>query len=494
MEDNRVAQIAALAAVEAVKAMGYKAPTGTGPAAQGWTHGVGGTLGVPGVEPDVISARVVPRGIASMIPMHPSVYAFPEFAYVTGIEDLSHDEPANECSTCIAAVMEGCTQSACFGRVCRESRELTVNRAIMRINRGDIDLRLMNDMLGAGPFLPYQNYDRNRVLQLATMQAMVEIAASMQQALVPMVWIGNPANNVGTGYMEFNGLDTLISRGKVDYHTSIACQALDSDVKDFNYQNITTVVGNAFAIVRMLSAMEQYVYHNADRMGLLPATWAWAMRPETWQELTEIWPVAYLTTRTLVLPAGNTNNIDAIRVNELRDMMRRGRTLEVNGRSHPVVLDDGIAEETNADNAAIPAGSFASNIYLVPLTFLGGQEATYLQYVDFRAGQNEITLSNNQDTYWATNEGRYLWTVERVKFCYTLSAEIKPRVVLRVPQLAGRLDNVVYSPEQHFRSPFDTDYYFYKGGVDHRTFPYGRVYPEQSRQVGVVPTENFCQD
>lgn len=493
--DERIATVAAQAAIKAVTQMGYKAPAAAA-AAAGWVHGVGGFLGVPGVDPDVISARVQPRGLLAALPFNGSVYAFPEYAYVTGIEDLTDDEPATECETCIQSVKQGCIQSACFGRICRETQTLTPARAIERINRGDIDLALMNDMLGTtewGSWLAGGNYSLRDVLNIATMEAIVEVSASMLNPLVRMVWQGNPASNVGTGYAEFNGLDILVNQNKVDYHTGQRCQALDSDVKNFTYQNINTVVGGNVLIVRMLSALEAYVYFNASRMSLLPVEWAWVMRPETWRELTEMWPIAYLTTRNIVLPAGNTMNIDATRVNDLRDDMRRGLTLEVNGRAHRVILDDGIAKETNADVGAIPVGSFASDIFLIPLRFGGGRLGTYMQYLDYRVAQPEIRLAKSQDRYWTDGTGKFLWTVEYLKFCYTLSAEVRPRIVLKVPQLAGRLNNVVYTPEQHFRSPFQDDYYFHKGGTPDRAYPYGTVYPDNARG-GVIPTHGICED
>ncbi len=171
----------AQALVTGQKATGFKAPVGA-PAATGWVHGVGGFFGVAGLDQDVISARITPRGLSSRLPVIPSVYAFPEFAYITGVEDEGDSEPSTHCATCPSAVMEGCIQSACFGRICRETRELTVSRAIERLNRGDLDLTLVNDMIGDGdPFAAVRMMNPTQLLQVATMQAMLELGISMQQ-------------------------------------------------------------------------------------------------------------------------------------------------------------------------------------------------------------------------------------------------------------------------------------------------------------------------
>jgi hypothetical protein len=327
----------------------------------------------------------------------------------------------------------------------------------------------------------------------------MEVGISMQQSLSQMIWTGNPANNVGTGFMNFNGLDILISTGKVDYRTGTTCPALDPDVKNFNYQAVNTIdaAGN-FLIVRDLEYMEAYLYHNAERMGLLPAEWAIVMRPELWYELSMIWPVAWMSTRNVVWPAGNANamgatsyNIDATRVREMVQEMQSGMFMYINGRRHSVILDDGIFEFNSTNDANLAAGQFASNIYFIPLTYLGGRPGTYLQHKDYRAGQTDIALSRSQDFYWS-DAGRFLWTVERVKYCYTLSAQVEPRIVLRVPQLSGRLNLVRYTPRQHFRDPWDDSDYFYKGGVESRTM--SRVYPDNARSEGVVPTDGHCQD
>jgi len=147
-------------------------------------------------------------------------------------------------------------------------------------------------------------------------------------------------------------------------------------------------------------------------------------------------------------------------------------------------------EHNSVNNANLAAGEFASTIYMLPLTYLGGRPGTYLQHKDYRAGQTDVALSHNQDFYWS-DAGRFQWTVERVKYCYTLSAQVEPRIVLRVPQLAGRLDHVMYAPEQHTRDPWDDSDYFYKGGVESRTM--ATVYPDNARG-GVIPTDGHCQE
>jgi len=453
-------------------ATGQKWPAGTATAR--FVHGPGGIFGACGLEQDVISTRITARGLSQVLKVFPDQKMFPEFPYYMGTrEQDDSSEPATECETCISGESQGCLQTACYGLICRETKTLTPNRAIERINAGEFDLQLVNDILGLDdPFQPISNYDRNTILQMATTWAMLEVGILMQARLVPMIWSGNPINNFGTGYAEFPGLDILIGVNKVDKITGVRCQGLDSDVKEFAYNNINLVdaAGN-FRIVRVITALESYLYHNADRMGLLPAEWAFCMRPEMWQELSEIWPVAYYTTRNVVLPAGNTNMLDATRLNDLRDDMRGGMYIWVNGRKHQVVTDDGIVEFTNANDANVPQNSFASNIYMVPLAYLGGRPGTFIQHKDYRVAMPDLSQITALASEFWTDAGRFLWTFDRVKWCYTLSGKIEPRVILKVPQIAGRIDHVLITPEQHFRSPFPDSDYFFKGGTSQRSAP-----------------------
>lgn len=481
---------AALLGMGNQKAIGLKAPVGA-PATTGWVHGVGGFFGVAGLEPDVISLRITPRGISSVLPVQPSVYAFPEFAYVTGIEDEGDSEPSTHCATCPSAVMQGCIQSACFGRICRESRELTTSRAIERLNRGDIDLTLANDMLGPNSFTIMQQ-DQRQLLNVVKTQAAIEMLVSMQQSHARMIWQGNPANNVGTGYMEYNGLGSLISTGKADYRTGTACPALDSDVKEFNYQDIAALdaQGN-FRIVRMLEYLEAYLFHNASRQNLTPATWAICMRPELWYELSMIWPVAWMSTRGIAAwPTTNISyNIDGTRVREMTEAMQMGMYIMINGRRHPVIVDDGILEYNNVNDGNLNPGEYASDIYMLPITYLGSRPGTYFRHKDYRG--NILQLNPNVQYEWETMNGRFLWTTERQKFCHTMSVQVEPSIVLKVPQLAGRVNKIKYTPEQHFREPWDDAQYFFKGGVSARTM--SRVYPEHAKVTGVIPTDGHCQ-
>lgn len=453
------------------KEYGKKAPTGT--PTTNYVHGPGGIFGIAGLDQQVISARIAPRGIATLLSASGTVYTDPMYPYITGYEELTQTEPSGVCDTCIHGETESCIQTAPLGRVCRESKELEINRVFQRINPGEMDLQLVNSILGQDlSFVPTPS-QMDKAINMAVTWSMVEVGIGLQNKLVPMTWQGTPANNsAGGGYKEFIGLDTLIGVNKVDAITGVRCNALDSDVKQFGYQSMGATDANGnFLIVRLINMVATYLKHNAERQGLMPVTWAIAMRPEAWNELLEIWPVAYYAVRQLTLPNGNTNFIDGARVAMLREDMRNGMFLDTMAGRIPVVTDDGIFEHDSTNNANVPAGSYASTIYFVPLAYLGNRPGTYFEYLDYRNALPEIRALNETDQYWVTDSGKFMWTQEQLKWCFTLSGKIEPRVVLRVPQLAGKIENVLYTPAQHLRS-FDQDSsYFMKGGVNYREAP-----------------------
>lgn len=476
---NSLAQGIAQGITQSGMVPGVKTVSGT--PTTNWIHGPGGILGSCAIDEQVISARITPMGLSSYLPISMTRDTNPEFAFITGMESSGEAEPVGVCEDCPSGITQSCIQTAQFGRVCRESKEMDIDRTIKRINKGEVDLQLINDILGIEPrdvMRAVSQPDYRTVLNIATAWAMVEVGGMFQQALVPMTFQGNPVNNTaGGGYQEFPGLDILISTNKVDAHTGANCQALDSDVKSFNWQDVASVDANGnFRIVSMLSWLEEYIHRNAVRMKLMPASWVWAMREELWYMLTEIWPTAYYTSRGLTnVPPGTAVNVDGVDLTQLRDQMRRGMFLDINGRRWPVVIDDGIFEYNEATGQGnLVAGEFASNIYLIPLT-VGPQNmrATYYEACDYRYTSAEFAAAPGgllQNEFW-TDDGRFLWTTDRQNWCYIILGKVEPRIILKTPMLAGRLDLVKYTPVQHFRD-FDEDSdYFVKGGEPSRPAP-----------------------
>ena len=450
------------------KSLGTKALSDTTATTQ-FPRGAQSLWGNLPVERDIITAHVRPTGIASALPHLPSVTENPYFGILTGITDDVGTEATNPCEANPTGYMKACTITAQFGRLARDTNVIDIDKVMLRLNRGDFqDYRLRGQLLGLANLSP-GNIDQTDVLNVVTKAEMVIAATNIERKLSKLYWQGSVANNTsGGGYKEFPGLDSQIATGHVDAGTNQACPAVDSDVKNFNYD---LVGGTGRDIVEYLSMLEFYLRHNARRMGLDPVEWVVVMRPELWFELSAEWPCSYLSHR-----CSDSAGAQLLTVNDdtnvrLRDDMRNGMYIDINGNRYPVVTDDGIFEHNNENNGNLGLGEYASSIYMVPLTITGGFPVTYVEHVDYRAASADIALLNGKERFWS-DDGMFMWAVEQNRFCYQLVAKTEQRIVLRTPHLAGKIDAVRYTPLQHLRSPYPESPYWEDGGVSLRTDPF----------------------
>jgi hypothetical protein len=354
-----------------------------------------------------------------------------------------------------------------FGRVARSTETIEMDKVMLKYNRGEsTDLRLIGQLLGMGDLNP-AGLNEAQVVDMVTMSQMVNAAVRLERELCRHSWVGSPANNnLGGGYKEFPGLDNQIAIGQVDAQTNTSCPSLDSDVKDFNYND---VCGTTLDIVEYMSMLEYFIYSLASDTGVQPVQWVWVMRPQLWYELTACWPCKYNTNRCLTANVGESVvRVDGRENITDRDNMRQAMTIDVNGRNYPVILDNCIDEASNQTTGNLEAGQFASSIYFIPLSITGNFPVTYLEYLDYRQAASDTALLRGREDFW-TDRGIYSWAIENQKWCYELTVKTEMRIVLRTPQLAGRIDNVMYSPMQHLRDPMPTSPYHVDGGVSLRS-------------------------
>lgn len=457
-----------LAAAIIRQSMATKEVTGT-PTSY-YTHGPGGIFAVAGAERPVISTHVMPTGLLSVIPAYGTRFMNPLYPYLTGFQDDTGTNPAGVCDDCIqAGIKKACYQTAQFGRYCRETKEFDVNRLAQLRDRSEpTDLRLINPVYAGNKLTPAISNQDPLANEIA--QAMVEVGISFERLLSQQVWVGNPANNnVGGGYREFPGLEILVATGKIDALTQTSCPSLDSDIKDFNYKDVCDLSGTN--IIETLTYGYRFVSKLARTTGMEPVDLRWVMREELFYELTSCWPCAYYTYRCWVPDTANIDAVPSVEAEQavkLRDDMRNGRYLLVDGRKVPVIFDDGITEETDADSAQLNAGEFASDIYLLPFSVRGNIATLYMEHLNYTAGHAQLASGPGAmfaNDYLVTDGGMFSWTKSRQNWCFLWLAAIEPRILLRTPHLALRVQNVKYEPLQHTRQPFPDDGYFVDGGI-----------------------------
>jgi len=431
-------------------------------------HGPGGIFSSFGMNREIISAHIAPQGLASKLPLLPSMDTDPRFGTVTGVTGSYGSQPTDVCDEAPHAYLKGCNLTARFGRIRFDTNTIDINAVITRYNRGDfMDLMFLGSMIDQSDVqagLIPSNISQEDMLNVVTLAEMLVAGVQAQREIVRQLWQGNVLVD-----NEFPGLDSQIATGQMDADKpGVYCTALDSDVKSFEYSD---VCGTEKDIVEYISMMMWYLRHNAERARLTPVKWVLVMRPELWFELSACWPCRYLTNRCSDAQGNQVGVINDENNVRLRDEMRAGMFLWVNGERIEVVTDDGIYEHNSENNSNLAAGEFASTIYAVPLTILGNFPVTYREYLDYRSPIAEANIAPfaqfRRPDFW-TDGGVFSWAYQGQYWCFVLGLKTEQRVVLRTPQLAGRIDYVKYSPLQHLRSPEPSSPYFFDGGVSVR--------------------------
>ncbi len=449
--------------------VGQKHDASGTPITVGYSHGAGGNLSYPGVDPDVFHTVVGNRGIVGQLPAVATPFTNPTYEIITGVQADTGADPAGACDDApVAGLMKGCITTSVFGKYRRRTPEIDLLRIGKFVDRADpMDLAMVGSpisssgLFSTGPGNPAMPPD---LLSNEVNRKFWELGTSLHRLLSLAVWRDTPATNAGEN-KHMTGVDVLVNTGYRDAQTGTLCPSVDSDLKNFNYVRIDSAGDN---IVDALT----YIYHTrrdlAERTGVMPVRWVWAMRPELFYELTAIWPCAYLTYRCQV--TGNEQlNIDAADQVRMRDEMRRGRYLLIDGEQIPVVLDDAIEFDTNTTSANVTSGCMASDIYLLPMSILGGRSVFYLEYADYNNPSLRAALA--QGISAAVVQGPWIITHSEKNTCVFWQAVIEPRLVLRTPWLAGRLQNVEFCPTQFTRSPFPADPYAIDGGLTSRAGP-----------------------
>ena len=460
--DSLVAEIEERLAAKQ-KGDGYKHTSPGNAITTGYFHGPGGLLSFPGVDQDLFHTIVGNKGIIGHLPAIPTLFTDPTYYTITGIQAGTGSQPTTACGDPpYAGLTKGCLTTAPLGRYEFATRELDLNRLGQRVDRADpTDLRLVGSPIdadgfwGTGPGDPKLPSD---FLTNALTKFLTERAVFAHRTLSQQLWIGSPVNNVGFA-TQFSGFQVLVNTDFVDAITGTACPSLDSDVKDFNYANVNA---NCPALVTALTSMFHYLKSLSSRTGVDPVRWVFVMRESAFDQIVRCWPCSYLTSMCQVTnAAGQRVNVDAGDQIAMRDAMMQGKYLLIDGAQIEVIIDDGIPENTNTTNANVPSGCFSSDVYVIPMSVLGGTAVTYMEYFQYQTPDISDAFAKG---VLGEVEGPWLTWPRQNNQCFILNAKIEPRLLLRTPWLAGRLQNVLYCPLQHEREPFPSQPYHVDGG------------------------------
>lgn len=401
-------------------------------------HGSDGLFWNAAIERAVVNA--VPQSVGLTLPAFPTNQESPIFQALTGYTDVVGTEPDTRCEPgpTPGTISMG-NMMFTLGYKAFSSDTINPDELILRKDRGDTDDMMLlgqswsPSALAASPGTAASN---SEVLNNAFALQMNGIGRGFSRWQQKMLWVGDPTGATA-GYHEPLGLDLMIKTGYVDPVTLAPNTALDSVVMDYGSEDIVTGANDVY---QHISSLEYQLYDRAERAGLNPVKWTIAMAPQVWHELTRVWPTLAYTENSVVVATGSTNNVDGRSLYEERLRLLRAQQLIVNGRLYDVAVDDGIP-------TTVLTGAVTSSIYFVPDHILGGQyPSTYWEYLNYTLIGNEIRSPITGKLRFWTDSGKYKWAIDERLGCFMVNATNQPRLLLRTPQLAGRLDNVVITP------------------------------------------------
>lgn len=352
----------------------------------------------------------------------------------TDIEITSGEQSA-VCGDCQTASMRACAQFYCFGRFCRQSQELQFDRLGVRANSSIPIKNLFGNITAAdGTVLVPQGAAITD--DFYTQSAMVGYAIRLRNA--QLLWTGNSINNTGA-YQEYNGFQTLVNTGKFDAYTQLACDAIDAFL--LNYNNNSPQADGTLAIRTWFHRMVNQFRTRANRAGL---DWDTAkmyivMTPNLWECVARVYACSGVDLCGTFSLSQNVNNVDANQAQARYEDYLRSMMLPIDGRMYPVVLDSQIPE------TAGQANGICSDIYFIT-TDISGRTVTYGNYQDFNKTygrvRNEMVSMFGSDDIAITDNGRFALVRQNSRGCFDVQAYTKPRLVLEMPQLTGRIRNV----------------------------------------------------
>lgn len=444
-------------------------------------HGPTGIFGFPGIEREVMSTRVTPEGLLNALPPAvPTVYTEPVAGFLTGFTDQSGDEATYPCDECVeTGQIKSCLQYYPLGRICRQTQPIEMDEVGKRVNRGEMDdLMIVNDpLMPPTQGVPRVNMSLQDILNREILARLMLLGSAFQDTMCQLIWTGNPSNNTSGGYAEFLGLENLVKTGHTDMATGVSCPSLDSDIKDANNM---TIENNMIQIYFLLQELWRYVNYNRKKMQFGVVDYRFVMKEGMFRALCDRWPCVYASSRCNATANDVTASVDGMRMKAMSDEMYTGQYLLIDSVRVPVVIDDCIPYESSDDGFDLDPGAIRSDIYLLPFSVRGGAvPVLYMEYVDYRATNGVLQGlrdGNIMDQFW-TDNGMFLFTYNRTNWCVSWKAKLEPRLRLKTPHLAGRLENVIYNPIQHVREPLPDQHYFVDGGKTYRDNSIAGNYP-----------------
>lgn len=400
------------------------------------------------------------RALANMIPVTRRNTQRSRYAYLSDISDPTGDLQVDPCDDpMVIGDISACFIEFSKGRISFMSKTLEMDKLIQRLCEGiQTDLYVVGDTRGVSAFVDSSiSTNQNLVSQYAVRRTMQLIGRSIQRETLKQFWYGDPTNAAlntsGGGAKQFWGLDFLIAddygTAAKPFVTGTNCDNLNSDIKDFE----ETCIGAAnedtgLGIYGYLQELVDTLTNRSFLMGYSNVEWVIVMHPRLWASFVKSVPCEMLAGACATLPGGGAvfpeGGIQFVSSNDMgvaaiRQQLQASMSIDINGNSYRVILDDSLA--VVADDG--PPISYTGSIYFVPLS-VDGVPVLFFESADYRALSQELSPlpGSLTDLSGWTDGGLFLWSIERRNFCWNIRAKVELALYFLAPHLAGKIENV----------------------------------------------------
>jgi hypothetical protein len=431
-----------------------------------------GPLTYPGVRPEMYSAMTHPLTAALVLDgaMERSEFTDQLLEIQTGVTaaDTSGTAPTTYCGNPFTTGQgKFCTQKYIFGEYFIKDALQVIPKIGQLRNRADVPKQILNTPPQLNPLLPEAMYGFPDDSQSQLRYGFYLVGVSMERDLEYMLVQGSSAGGAYSHFMsQFNGLDQLIKTGYADAVTNRLCPALDSAVIDFSADVTGTTTGGGGTGRSISQALNGLLYSlnlTAMKGGFSGVQHMILMRPELFYEVAQQIACNYSLNRCNTSPTINSSfpmNQDATKTNDMLYAMMNGQFLWANGRQYPVILSEGVAQQ------ALAADTFASNAYVVPVSWAGSRLLRLEYFPMDNPYISEYSGFLNPNTE-VMNGGLWLAAARDNGFCKEHLFAARMRLILETPWLAGRIDDVqyTYSAPEGTHNALPDGSYHYDGGM-----------------------------
>lgn len=358
------------------------------------------------------------------------------------------NQPATDCEPCQRGELEVCELDTCFGQYCKSTPEVSLLKVGTKVP-GAVERQLVGNL----PMMPESMRLRGRTLSPAEIM-IVGLGYNLRREVQVQAWQGNAGATTPPGYEQMNGLARLVNTGLVDSFNGQACGALDSDMKPYN-----ACIGHPGApnIVAYFAAIKRHIDFRWSRAGMDPDVLQRAiyMRRELWDCVAAAWPISYYAQAAgVTIGAGRVFMYQDERQRTMYDRIIDTQMLPIDGEWFPVRFDSGILGTYGGGDG----NRFHSDIYFLTLR-AGNSPVIYGEYQNFDATIRSLVTHPAWKGIFSSgiisiiDGGRFLTHVNNVYVCVDAHIWTRPRILVKMPWLQGRITDVCCDLLQPYPGP-----------------------------------------